>query len=214
MNIFFFGDSICFGQGVSHHEAWVFKIAKSLDALAKKHHTPLLVINSSVNGNTTRQALERMTYDVLSHGVDIIVIQFGMNDCNLWESDKSYPRVSKKSFEANLHEIADRAKLFGAQKIYINTNHPTKRTRKFPHAAISYEESNRQYNEIIRKVAQDRSDMELNDVEKLFKDHIKKRRFSLGDMLLSDGVHPNTYGHKLYFQAIFPKLKKSIEDLI
>lgn len=214
MNIFFFGDSICAGQGISHHKAWVFKIARSLDKLAEKYQVPLLVINSSVNGNTTRQALERMTYDVLSHGVDIIVIQFGMNDCNLWESDKGYSRVSKKAFEANLHEIADRAKLFGAQKIYINTNHPTKRTRKFLHAAISYEESNRQYNEIIRKVVQDRSDMELNDIEKLFKEHIKKGKSSLSDMLLSDGLHPNIYGYELYFKAILPKLKNSIKKLI
>lgn len=208
MNIFFFGDSICFGQGVSHHQSWVFKISRSLDTLAKKYHTPLLVINSSVNGNTTRQALERMAYDVLNHGVDIIVIQFGMNDCNYWESDKGHPRVSKKSFEANLHEMIDRAKLFGAQKIYINTNHPTKRIRKFPHAPVSYEESNRQYNRIIRKVAQDRNDVELNDIEKLFQE------VSLKDMLLSGSVHPNTYGHQLYFKAILPKLKKSIKELI
>lgn len=208
MNIFFFGDSICFGQDVSPHNSWVFKISKSLEALFRKYHTPLLVINSSINGNTTRQALDRMAYDVLSHGVDIIVIQFGMNDCNYWQSDKGYPRVSQKSFEANLHEMIDRAKLFGAQKIYINTNHPTKRTRKFPHAPVSYEESNRQYNRIIRKVAQDRNDVELNDIEKLF------RGVSLSDMLLPGSVHPNTYGHQLYFKAILPKLKKSIKELI
>lgn len=208
MNIFFFGDSICFGQDVSPHKSWVFKISKSLEALFRKYHTPLLVINSSVNGNTTRQALERMAYDVLSHGVDIIVIQFGMNDCNFWQSDKGHPRVSQKSFEANLHEMIDRAKLFGAQKIYINTNHPTKRTRKFPHASVSYEESNRAYNRIIRKVAQDRNDVELNDIEKLF------RGVSLSDMLLPGSIHPNTYGHQLYFKAILPKLKKSIKELI
>lgn len=208
MNIFFFGDSICQGQGVSHHQSWVFKISKSLDALAKKYQLPLLVINSSVNGNTTRQALERMAYDVLSHGVDIIFIQFGMNDCNFWQSDKGHPRVSQKSFEANLHEMIDRAKLFGAQKVYINTNHPTKRTRKFPYAPISYEESNRQYNRIIRKVVQDRNDVELNDIEKLF------RGLSLSDMLLPGSIHLNTYGHQLYFKAVFPKLKNSIKKLL
>src|SRR3989344_2181705 len=108
MNIFFFGDSICSGQGVSVHKTWVTRISQNLENLEKKYKIPITVTNSSINGNTTRQALERIHYDVLSHGVDIILIQFGMNDCNYWSTDKGLPRISKQAFKSNLLEIIEK----------------------------------------------------------------------------------------------------------
>jgi hypothetical protein len=57
---FFFGDSICFGQGVSPHQVWVARIAADLAATFAD--AAITVQNPSVNGNTTRAALERMPY--------------------------------------------------------------------------------------------------------------------------------------------------------
>ena len=42
-------------------------------------------------------------YDVQSHEVDVLVVGFGMNDCNYWMTDKGVPRVSQNAFRANLH---------------------------------------------------------------------------------------------------------------
>lgn len=100
MNIYFFGDSISFGQGVSIDLGWVTKLSAKLRI--KFPQQDITAINSSINGNTTRMALERMPYDIQSHDVDILVIGFGMNDCNYWETDKGVPRVSPLAFEANL----------------------------------------------------------------------------------------------------------------
>ena len=96
--LIFFGDSICTGQYVSIHKGWVNKLSKSLSS------ENIMILNSSVNGRTSRQALEDMPYHVQEQRPNYLVIQFGMNDCNYWESDKGVPRVSPKSFEANIIE--------------------------------------------------------------------------------------------------------------
>jgi acyl-CoA thioesterase I len=114
LRVVFFGDSICVGQGVSLFKGWVTKIASGLDLLSQEIGREIVVVNASVNGNTTRQALERMPYEVQSHGVDILLTQFGLNDCNLWLTDGGLPRVSADAFAANLKEIIARGRRFGA----------------------------------------------------------------------------------------------------
>src|SRR6185437_14172947 len=100
VRVTFFGDSICVGQGVSIYRGWVTRLAEELDTHCNVR-AKLIVTNASVNGRTTRQALEDMPYNVQGHGVDLIVIQFGLNDCNYWLTDRGNPRVSLEAFKAN-----------------------------------------------------------------------------------------------------------------
>ena len=122
--IVFFGDSICFGQGISPHLIWVARLSREVERRYDSSPNALIVHNSSINGNTTRQALERMPFDVQSHGVDAMVLQFGLNDANFWVTDRGLPRVSESAFCANLEEIIERAVKFGARHIQLHTNHP------------------------------------------------------------------------------------------
>src|SRR6516165_6738095 len=87
IRVFFFGDSICFGQGVSPHRIWVTRLSQRLAASISQTHD-LMVQNPSINGNTTRMALDRMAFDVQAHRPDVLIVQFGLNDCNVWESDQ------------------------------------------------------------------------------------------------------------------------------
>ena len=48
--------------------------------------------------------------------------------------------------------------------MFLNTNHPTLLSEKASYAQITYQESNANYNEIIREVAAE-SQVELNDVK-------------------------------------------------
>lgn len=212
----FFGDSICFGQGVSLHNGWVTQTSAALSVLSKHVGRELLVVNASVNGNTTRQALERMPYDVQSHGVDVLLVQFGLNDCNYWRTDRGNPRVSLASFEANLDEIIDRAFTFGARTVLLNTNHPTLRdSEPMEFADVSYEESNRRYNDATRRVVarRDSQHVLLNDVEDAFDRRTGGSRDSLARLLLPDRLHPNESGHDLYFEVIFPVLEQAVTRL-
>lgn len=87
MKLFFFGYSICNGQFVNINEGFVNKISNKL----KKSKKKILVTNNSVDGRTTRQALEDMPFQIqkhkpivckpdealrcfISHGIDLLVI--------------------------------------------------------------------------------------------------------------------------------------------
>lgn len=216
MRLVFFGDSICVGQGVSIHKGWVTRIAAHVSRLGEEHGVEFVVVNASVNGSTTRQALERMPYEVQSHGVDILIVQFGMNDCNYWQTDQGIPRVSTKAFAANLEEIIDRGFRFGAQTVIVNTNHPTLRdTEVFPLTETTYEQSNQTYNAIIRDVAQSQeARVVLNDIERSIVAHVGGDRSRLAELVLADGLHLSEDGHNFYFDIIAPVVTESVESAI
>lgn len=216
IKVFFFGDSICFGQGVSIHKGWVPRISANLSDIALERGCEVMINNASINGNTTRLALERMPYDIQSQEADLLITQFGMNDCNYWETDRGNPRVSPKAFAANLEEIIERAFTFGTKKVLINTNHPTGRDRqKMAHSDVTYQQSNEQYNQIIREVAarQD-SRVILTDVEKQFLSRIKGEREKLLSLLLPDLLHLSESGHDLYFETVYPAVERAVLELI
>ena len=210
LKLVFFGDSICVGQGISIHDSWVVKISKKLTNPSNSINHSLLITNSSVNGRTTRQAIENMPYEIQNHGCEILLIQFGMNDCNYWKTDKGLPRVSKEGFKANLNEIIARAKNFGAKLIMINTNHPTPRNKLFEYANLSYQQSNLEYNQIIREVAKENEQVVLNDVEKHIFKLILENKTKLNNIVLDDKLHLSLIGHEIYYDLIYTKLRDLI----
>lgn len=216
LRVTFFGDSICVGQGVSIHSGWVTRTASLLDEISVSAGWEVVVTNASVNGNTTRQALERMPYDVQSHGVDVLIVQFGMNDCNYWQSDCGVPRVSKGAFAANLEEIIQRGRIFGAKQIFLHTNHPTTRTSDiFPYADVSYEDSNRAYNSIIRNVAaKHESVVRFNDIEEIFLNYAGMDETKADALLLSDKLHLSKLGHDLYFESVSGVIANCVKNIL
>lgn len=213
LRIFFFGDSICFGQGVSPHQTWVHRLAHALDERYGSH-VDLLVQNPSVNGNTTRMALERMPYDVQSHAPQILFTQFGMNDCNRWETDQGHPRTASEAFASNMGEIIARGRLFGARQVIVGTNHPTTRTvAKQPFVEHTYDEANRAYNAISRQVAQQHGAM-IADAELDFDEAVRRGEATYADFILADQLHLSRLGHDIYLRNRLPILYEAVESVI
>ena len=200
--IYLFGDSITYGQLVSSHYTWATTLAKKLDEYSSDDLV-FTIQNTGVNGNTTRQALERLQYDVTSHNPDFVSVQFGMNDCNHWETDFIHPRVSRMAFAANLEEIVLKVLASGAKICFIGTNHPSNKG-PFKHIdSITYDESNTAYNELIRmvyrKLKKDKLPVTLIDNELNWMVYLSKHeQVSLTDLLLEDGIHLSHKGHELY----------------
>lgn len=216
IKICFFGDSICFGQGISLAYSWVCRLAQDAYAYGEQRGVLIPVENYSVNGNTTRMALERMPYDIQSKRPEILIIQFGMNDSNYWLTDEGVPRVSAKAFAANLEEIITRARVFGAKKIMLNTNHPSgKDSEIMPYTEITYQQSNAQYNEIVRCVASARKDdVELVDMEAVMLAHAQQYGKVLRDYLLDDLIHLNQLGHAVYYESYKPHIMRAIDGVL
>lgn len=198
----FFGDSICVGQGVSPHLTWAVRLAALIDVELAAAGRRVCVLNPSINGDTTRKALERMAFDIQAGGVDAILIQFGLNDANRWETDRGLSRVSEAAFAANLHEMIARARAFGARPVLVNTNHPTTRDSTcFVHYPATYEAGNRRYNDIIRRVAAEDGGVVLTDMAEVFARKAASGT-PLASLLLDDGLHLSVAGHEVYLEAL------------
>ena len=215
IKLYIFGDSIGYGQLVSHHKTWAAKLSEKLTKSIRNNS--FVIQNASVNGNTTRQALERMSYDVISHSPDILIIQFGMNDCNYWASDFGSPRVSKKAFSANLIEIIEKAYNCKVRHIFLNTNHPSLKYGIEHIEDLTHIDSNKEYNEVIRLTFNEVGShfpITLIDIEEEFNKELKSNmKVKLNDFLLEDGIHLSEKGHNLYFKIIEPIMLNQIKRI-
>lgn len=217
MRLSVFGDSICVGQYVSTHETWVTDLARQVNA--DEHVEEVIVQNAGVNGNTTRLALERLSYDVLSHRPQIVYVQFGMNDANRWLTDFGQPRVSEDSFKANLLEVARKISACGSDLILLATNHPAFRKTSSGEPDTQYNLSCKRYNVLVRAAFHHLSQepisekIRLIDNEQWWFDRGIADVPSLEPYLLDDGVHLSKLGHSEYSQFVVPQVVSYVRDL-
>jgi acyl-CoA thioesterase I len=208
--IVFMGDSITAGQYVDPSLRWTSLVDD--DIVRKYLPTPINfhILNRGVSGETTRQGLERFPNDLQQHRPDIVTIQFGLNDCNCWVSDGGLPRVSEAAYRANLIEMIERARRFGARRVIMSTNHPTLR-HKVLLGGESLEDRRRRYNDIVRDVAAP-AGVELCDIDEAFAAFDDRK---LGEMLLPypDHLHLSLAGHRHYASYIRPRVMRAVADL-
>jgi lysophospholipase L1-like esterase len=204
------GDSITFGQYVDPEQRWTSLIG---DALVR-HYLPtpinLHLINAGVSGETTRQGLERFPAAVQQHRPDIVTLQYGLNDCNCWITDAGLPRVSEAAFRANLIEMIERSRRFGARHIILSTNHPTLR-HKVLMSGDSLETRRRRYNDHLREVAS-LTGVELCDVEAGFA-HLDRRELAAMLLPYPDQLHLSVAGHRLYASRLQPLVERAVAEL-
>jgi lysophospholipase L1-like esterase len=168
------GDSITAGQHLDEgYAAWPALLSSRLG------HP---VIARGVPGDTTRLGLERFPRDVQSQSPDVVVIQFGHNDANRWQTDLDLPRVSFAAYIANLAEMVERVRTFDA-KPFLCTISPTYRSPGHADDCARYDRG-------LRDVAED-LDVPLLDVRPV----IEERH-------LLDGLHLNFDGHVLYASIV------------
>ena len=211
ITIVFMGDSITEGQYVHHSLRWTELVATQLRRKVLQERNDLhFFFNRGVSGETTRQALERFPRDVQNVRPDILTLQFGLNDCNCWDSDNGLPRVSELAYRANLIEMIQRARHFGAKHIIVSTNHPTLRHKTLA-CGESLETRRERYNEIVREVAMV-THVTLCEIDKAFP---SSSDAELRGLLLPepDVLHLSPMGHRVYAQAIQEYLEAAIEDV-
>ena len=211
LTVVYMGDSITEGQYVQPELRWTDIVSSSLNRKFLPSPINLMLLNQGVSGETTRQGLERFARSVQAHQPEVIILQFGLNDCNCWVSDRGLPRVSLTAFRENLKEMIDRARVFGAREIILSTNHPTLR-RKVLLSGESLEDSRRRYNDVVREIAAEKA-VTLCDIDVAFG--------SLGDRELEalllpypDHLHLSPEGHLKYAATIQPHIERAIEKII
>ena len=203
------GDSITEGQYVDPSLVWTRLVEVKLRAVfGDAGSTELVFLRRGISGETTRQGLERFPRDVQQARPTVMTLQFGLNDCNCWDTDEGHPRVSEAAYRANLVEMIERARLFGTREIVLSTNHPTLRHRKLRNGR-TLEEQRVRYNQIVREVAA-ATHVTLCDIDAGFEgfDDRALRRLLLPE---PDVLHLSPEGHEVYADLIFPALRAAID---
>lgn len=192
-----FGDSITEGCNDYKKGGW-------LEQLKRYHKIPndeIFVYNCGIQGDSTREILERFESESESRYATAIIFALGINDSCYYNGDKQNNNVSVKIFQNNIEELIKKAKKLRAKIFFIGpTSVEEAKTQPIPWAletSISNEVI-AQYNKTIKEVC---SKYTIKFIE-IF------NLLSYKD--LSDGLHPNTKGH----EKIFEKVKDEIGDLL
>jgi len=143
------------------------------------------LINAGLSGNTTTDALQRMEHDVLAHRPDLIVAMFGMNDV---------VRVEAADFRTNLETLITRARARQAEIVLMTPNAVFPDDPARPPAKLAA------YARLIREVAR-ASQVALADCHQAF-ESIRINDKQAWPRLMSDPVHPNMRGHRLFAQVV------------
>jgi acyl-CoA thioesterase-1 len=205
------GDSITVAQYLESSASWTSVIAHRLRLLLEARDCELISINRGVSGETTRQGLERYPEAVQDVGADLMTLQYGLNDCNRWETDRGAPRVSERAFAANLFEMITRARSFGVRHVILQTNHRTLRRSRLP-GGVSYEDANARYSELAREVAAE-SGVDLCDIRAAFEPFSDQE---LERLLLPapDHLHLSEEGNMVYADTIWPHIEACVSEIL
>ena len=178
-----FGDSLTYGYGVFKGVGFMDRLEATLENWK--------VINSGINGHTTREGLMRIDRDVLQYDPDVVTILFVSNDSAL----NDYQHRAIAEFEINLNKIAELILENTKAKIIFITPPPLIEDDIFP---FTTNKAVADYSEVIRKTA-DKFGCYLIDFNTIM---LEEAKDDLEDYLQYDGLHLSEKGYDLIYKQI------------
>ena len=179
-----FGDSI---TGIYYHtgsrRAWSEMLGIALQRLYPK--AKIEVINAGISGNSTTQALARIRADVLDRKPHLVAVMFGMNDL---------VRNPPQAFRDNLASIVNQCRGVGSDVILMTPN------AILPDDPRRTEGRLEEYVQIVREVGRELG-VRVADCYRAYADVRRASRRAFFE-LMSDSIHPNMRGHKLFAEEV------------
>ena len=177
------GDSI---TGVYYHSGGRRAYPEMLQIALQKLHPQanITVRNAGISGDTSKGGLVRLERDVLVHKPHLVTIMFGMNDL---------VRVPAADFVANMRQIIRRCHDANAE-VVLCTQNSIVNTPQRPMAKLA------EYSQAIRDLANAES-VGLADCFSAY-EAVRAKDPVEWNLLLSDAIHPNMDGHKLFAETI------------
>ncbi len=106
------GDSLSSAHGIGEQQGWVSLLRKKLEDNGYPH----VVVNASVSGDTTRDALSRLDTTLERHRPDIAIVELGGND--------GLRAFSIDTIESNLSRILETLRESGAKIVLAGIRLP------------------------------------------------------------------------------------------
>ena len=179
-----FGDSI---TGVYYHtggrRSWCDLLGIALTRIFPQ--AQIEMINAGVSGHDTDAGLKRMETDVLRHAPDLVVIMFGMNDVR---------SLMPVGFRNNLRTMVRRSRESGAEVMLMTPNAIGPGDPVRPPARLD------DYVKSVREVGRE-LELPVVDTHAIFA-AIMAADPAAWQRLMSDTIHPNLRGHRIFAEAV------------
>lgn len=184
-----FGDSITWGAGLQTREAWANLLRNYIES--KTDHY-IEVYDLGIDGNTTKDLLNRFEVEAEARKPELIIFAIGVND-SMFRHGNNY-EIDSDQFKENLGKLYEKAKKFtdkiwfvGLAKGSDSETNPLKRSST---GKCYSKESVERYDGVIKNFTSQKS-LPFVDIYK-----------SLSDSDFDDGLHPNIEGHKKIFERV------------
>ena len=195
ITIVFFGDSITFGYGVDTETESFFSRINSI--MQTGMYGDVRIVNAGVSGDDTSEALRRVTTDVTALNPDIVVIAFGLNDCQ----NKS---MTPAKFRENINNMI--AAMPSKSRVILATSNSFLETGQS--LWMDLNESLEPYMEVVRATARDRN-LSIIDVNSAWKEHLRQDQRHMETFYI-DPTHPSAKGHGLIYEAYMNVLRRTL----
>ncbi len=224
------GDSI--SKGVVYDEA------RSKYVILEDNYVSLLqgklkgaLRNTARFGNTLMKGLSNLKRDVLKEKPDVVLIEYGGNDCDFIWADivdnpdaEHNPKTDFSAFEKMLLDMIDFLKKQQIMPIlmslppldadsyfkWVSQNNPASEVNilKFLGSVTKIYWWQERYNSTIIKVAES-TKTKIIDVRGAFLQHPDYTKF-----ICLDGIHPNKEGHRIIFDKVLDFIRSSEPHLL
>ncbi len=195
-NVICFGDSITEGNEFPEDLRWPSLLQEMLEGLKPgRFH----VHNKGVSGNTTALALDRVDEDVLPLLPGMVLVQFGLNDANVYTWARK-PRVCISEFRRNLYEFYRVITRHRGTCVFL-VNHAIGDVTDKQGNKKSYYDNFQPYNQAIRTLAIDLKTPYIDLYE-----IIRERQINLDYFVSLDRCHLTLEGNQKYAQMVYESI--------
>ncbi len=203
LKILCFGDSITLGEKDTQQGGWADRLKQDyLKQFAAAQTQTITLYNLGIASETTDGLLARFETELSCRYIKgqkhIIVLAYGANDIVI---HKNKNRVPQSYFIRNLKHCIEIAKKRQADVLLLSLLPISDaiEARVNQHGHLRYDQHIQAYNRIIKNLADELHCQYLD----LYTHFVANNK---AQTLCSDGVHPNSQGHKLLYQIIKDKL--------
>lgn len=186
------GDSI---TGVYYHTGGRRAYPEMLEMALKRAYPKarVQVVNAGISGNTLPQGLARLGRDVLAHKPQLVTIMYGMNDLT---------RFSRADFKKHLIEMSTRCRDGGAAVLLCTQNSIV--AGRSPTILAEFTQA---IHEVGRELK-----LPVADCHQAY-EAVRARDAGEWALLMSDEIHPNMDGHKLFASVIARSITNKNDSL-
>ncbi|MEN8801077.1 MAG: arylesterase [Thiogranum sp.] len=177
------GDSLSAAYGMPVEQGWVRLLQQRLDT----DHYPYTIVNASISGDTTANALNRLPQALGRHQPAIVVLELGGND--------GLRGLSTAEMKRNLAAMIQTVRQYGAEVLLIGVRLP-------PNYGPRYTQ---QFHAVYLELAKE---YKLAVLPSLV-DGVGTRN----ELMQADGIHPNSRAQPLIVTQVWQQLRPLMDAM-